>query len=387
MPFITPPNTPAYVCRGIYVPNSPRWKALVSGALLELARGYRWQQIDGIDENEAAEVGKQIAYSWMSGLCDSEVNAVTIEHVIVHATPRSDDNPQGVIQGVNQIEGWADEIQRDDTGEAFASDNALYLPAGLWSYDAEQYWDGVSGTQDWLPAQLYLEGFSDDPLYPYNDNTGVGSAHQRGGLHVSGAGMVIQGDAILLRLRSSILRLDPPPLGNHWDGWGTSLNARVHLWRAVANMPDEPSGPEYPIVFDFTGEQIPEHIILFGYGYHDPGVGLHGTPYEGNSDFTQVKIELTQPCQISRITVHYQTIDIPVTGPGINQIQIIGQYQSAEVFHEYIGGILTTEISSKEWLDTAEILENVYTYLRVRSASGTAWLTRIEIDGVGTPPY
>jgi len=70
VPYITPPTTPtAYTCRRLSIPDSPEWLAAVAGAITELAKAYRWQQIDGISPQEAAEVATKMHLESLETSC------------------------------------------------------------------------------------------------------------------------------------------------------------------------------------------------------------------------------------------------------------------------------------------------------------------------------
>lgn len=288
----------------------------------------------------------------------------------VNAAPHT--NPQSVVAGWNKITDFAAVIIQDSTGEATASSGNLYLPAGRWAYQMSQYWQGSLVNTAKLAVAV--------PDSILDAVQGVGSRPSNGWIDTQGFVDVDAGEAATLWLNA---QTTGQLLGTVANG-----AARYHkgiFWRVISSTtPEDPEDPEYPLLTVLTASWPVDFTIT--HGTFQVGSGLHADPYDANSDQARFVWNLGASYQLTRITAYYDSTGFPTSGLGQN-IWSIAAYNGGGEQFEQLGTPQPNQTGAiMQWTGSQTDIDEIRVLLRHRSASGDAWLTALEIDGVGTPP-
>jgi len=72
VPYLTPDELPEDgLCRPLFIPNSPEWLAIVSGALTELTFRWNWQQEGSVTVDQAVAAMVDLVDNYYSEACDN----------------------------------------------------------------------------------------------------------------------------------------------------------------------------------------------------------------------------------------------------------------------------------------------------------------------------
>jgi len=75
MPYLTPDEIPEGTrCRPLFIPDSPTWLAIVSGAITELSKVYNWEQAGSVTPEDAAYRMLLMFEQYIAETCDSEMD-------------------------------------------------------------------------------------------------------------------------------------------------------------------------------------------------------------------------------------------------------------------------------------------------------------------------
>lgn len=377
MAIITPANSAALSSRAICIPDSPDWKAIISGKLLELTWLSSWQQVAGITPAQAVAEAEAVLYSWLDETCQcaggtamgNSVQIVRVAHTAPYDTPPQQNTPQGFTL----ISGWCNEIQRDDTGLAHVDGDVLYLPAG--HYEVQGH---------------HIAIFSNDVGFLQLFQQGQQGFTVRGTLAYSYMNQLINGD-FDIGVETGVYLYQYCRVGTTAPYATKALEGNPEIYGSVTFMriaagddvaaPDEPGNPaEWPITIDWTDGSA--HGWTLSHCHLDGANGIKGDLFESRSHVT---LDLAIPATtITRITLMGATGSLTTPGTGDN-MRTRGYLSGANPVAEW-GPLLTENDpdSEMEWTGS-QSLDALKLEIRADYPSDV-WLTGVVIDGVGDIP-
>lgn len=161
MPWLTPDSLPDAgdtVCRPLFIPNTPEWLAVVTGALLDLTEAYNWEAFGSVTPQAAADRMWAMLKTSFDG-CPEPVRMNPLGTIFPYMTA---DPPAGAVKCDGTIYAdtdypalWAilDDAWKTDSTHWRAPDPRNRFPAGAGGNDAPGA-QGGSETVTLTDAQL-----------------------------------------------------------------------------------------------------------------------------------------------------------------------------------------------------------------------------------------